>query len=145
MDQPKAGVKRRARLFQGAMIVRIQERVLRRYEERCEVPEVAFRGRRVRLSIPLRLDGLPAEVNAVGERAFGGWVSFEVPDAVQPGPLDQAAGSMVRTFARLCLCGRLPDDCDCCDACQGKGLCPAGDGSTPCAKCAGLGYLPDGL
>jgi len=130
--------------------VRIQERVLRRYEERCEIPEVVFRGRRVRLSIPLRVDGTLAEVGAEGERLFGGWVSFEVPDGPELPQEDErlaleaAARSMVRTFARLCLCGRLPDDCDCCDACQGKGLLAAADHQEPCARCAGLGYLPDG-
>lgn len=133
------------------VIVRIQERVLRHYEERCEVPEVAFRGRHVRLSIPLRVDGALAEVGAEGERLFGGWVAFELPDGPEPPPVDErlaldaAARSMVRTFARLCLCGRLPDDCDCCDACHGKGLLPAEARPEPCARCAGLGYLPDGL
>lgn len=129
------------------MIVRIQERVLRRYEERCDLPEVAFCGRRVRLSIPLRVNGALAEVNAEGQRAFGGWVSFELPEgpeltwADEALALDAAARSMVRTFARLCLCGRLPDDCDCCPHCQGKGLLAGAQSAEPCLRCAGLGYV----
>lgn len=137
------------------VIVRIQERVLRRYEERCEIPEVAFQGRHVQLSIPLRIQGRLAEVNARGERAFGGWVSFDVPDGPEVPKLSDelapshalqaAARSMVRTFAKLCLCGRLPEDCDCCPACLGKGLLAAGEGTQPCAHCAGLGYVIDEL
>ena len=127
------------------MEVRIQEAALRRYAERCEVPEVEFAGRFVKLTLCVRIDQEAAKIEARGRREFGGWVSFEPPDptaarGAMPRLLARSTKRMIEAFARLCICGRPADSCDCCVRCGGRGLLPGRKSARACEVCGGLGY-----
>ena len=107
------------------MRLRMRELALRRYAERFDVPRVELVGGRARLTLEVG-----ARMVVEGQREFGGLVSFDVPPEPEP-------RRMVELLTGLCICGRWPDECDCCEACGGRGhLSP-----DACWQCAGMGYI----
>lgn len=104
----------------------IRELALRRYAERFNHPRVELIGAKARLTLEVG-----ARLVVEGRREFGGRVWFE-------GPLEETERRMVELLAGLCLCGQLPDACDCCEDCEGRGF----RSSEPaCWRCAGMGYV----
>ncbi len=139
--------------------LRIRELSLRRYAERFDHPRVSIAGTRTTLELGRELfspdvpPNAPPAVVVAGTREFGGYASFELPEAIRtPGTTDdsereqlrRAAEELVRMLSSLCLCGRFPGDCDCCAACNGLAFVHDEDGGKPrnCWKCAGMGYVP---
>ena len=138
--------------------MRIRELALRRYTERFDHPRVTFAGRRAVLELKRELfwpdapENSPPAVVVEGQRAFGGYADFELPEAIRtPGAsnegeqreLFRASEQLVVMLSSLCLCGRFPGDCDCCQACKGLAFIRSEEGSVSnCWKCAGMGYVP---
>lgn len=138
--------------------MRIRELALRRYAERFDHPRVRLVGSTARLELTQDLfspDAPPSAPPAAvveGKREFGGFASFELPEAIQtPGAtgetertgLERASEQLVEMLSALCLCGRFPGDCDCCKTCGGLAFVKdEHQNAVTCWKCAGMGYIP---
>lgn len=141
------------------MRMRIRELSLRRYAERFDHPRVKLVGSTALLELARDLflppDVPPSSAPAAvvqGKREFGGYASFELPDAIatpgaasdaERGDLRRASEQLVEMLTALCLCGRFPGDCDCCPWCKGLAFVKdEHDKPATCWKCAGMGYIP---